>query len=148
MSSRSLLALAARRAALAAPRRGACARAAWPEHEYLARARAALDAVYEGALAAGEADAFGAEWDAESDGGVVRLQLGRAGGYVLNTQTPNRQIWLSSPLSGPWRYEWDAERAEWRATRDGHRLFDRMEEELAGIARGGVRVSIKEEDPV
>lgn len=25
--------------------------------------------------------------------------------YVLNKQTPNKQIWLSSPISGPSRFE-------------------------------------------
>jgi frataxin len=28
------------------------------------------------------------------------------GTYVLNKQPPNKQIWLSSPLSGPKRYDW------------------------------------------
>ena len=26
--------------------------------------------------------------------------------WVINKQTPNRQIWWSSPISGPRRYEW------------------------------------------
>lgn len=124
------------------------ATAAWPEHEYLTCAHAALDAIYEAALAAGEADAFGDDFDAETDGGVVRLHLGEAGGYVVNTQTPNRQIWLSSPVSGPWRYDWDRESGEWRATRDGHRLFELLERELKEIAGDGVEIEIREEEPV
>ena len=28
------------------------------------------------------------------------------GTYVLNKQPPNRQIWLSSPVSGPKRFDW------------------------------------------
>lgn len=28
--------------------------------------------------------------------------------YVLNKQPPNRQIWLSSPISGPKRYDYVA----------------------------------------
>lgn len=28
------------------------------------------------------------------------------GTYVLNKQPPNKQIWLSSPHSGPKRYDW------------------------------------------
>ena len=27
------------------------------------------------------------------------------GTYVINKQTPNKQIWLSSPISGPKRYD-------------------------------------------
>ena len=29
-----------------------------------------------------------------------------AGTYVLNKQPPNKQLWLSSPKSGPKRYDW------------------------------------------
>lgn len=28
------------------------------------------------------------------------------GSYVINKQPPNKQIWLSSPVSGPKRYDW------------------------------------------
>jgi len=28
------------------------------------------------------------------------------GTYVINKQPPNKQIWLSSPVSGPKRYDW------------------------------------------
>ena len=39
--------------------------------------------------------------------GVLTACLGEAAGtWVLNKQTPNRQIWWSSPLSGPKRFEW------------------------------------------
>uniref|UniRef100_A0A4W5KXX6 Frataxin n=1 Tax=Hucho hucho TaxID=62062 RepID=A0A4W5KXX6_9TELE len=31
---------------------------------------------------------------------------GDHGTYVINKQTPNKQIWLSSPTSGPKRYDW------------------------------------------
>jgi len=30
--------------------------------------------------------------------GVLSLKLGPLGTYVLNKQTPNRQIWMSSPV--------------------------------------------------
>lgn len=32
--------------------------------------------------------------------------MGDKGTYVLNKQPPNRQIWLSSPVSGPKRFDW------------------------------------------
>ena len=38
--------------------------------------------------------------------GVLTVRLGDFGTYVINKQTPNRQIWMSSPLSGPVRYDW------------------------------------------
>ena len=45
--------------------------------------------------------------------GVLSIQLGEAGTYVLNIQAPNRQIWLSSPISGPARYNFDSSTRTW-----------------------------------
>ena len=33
--------------------------------------------------------------------------MGEHGTYVLNKQGPNRQIWVSSPVSGPLRFDFD-----------------------------------------
>lgn len=38
------------------------------------------------------------ESDIELSQGVLTLKLGDLGTYVINKQTPNRQIWMSSPL--------------------------------------------------
>lgn len=107
----------------------------WPQHEYTAIATATLDAIYEAAIAASEENLFGPDFDGELASGVVRLYLGDENGtYVANTQTPNRQIWLSSPISGPWRYDWHPNDRVWRSTRDGHLLTELLEKELSGIA--------------
>ena len=46
--------------------------------------------------------------------GVLTALLGEQFGiYVINKQTPNRQLWLSSPSSGPSRFGWDLERRVW-----------------------------------
>ena len=38
--------------------------------------------------------------------GVLTVKLGgKFGTYVINKQTPNRQLWLSSPVSGPARFD-------------------------------------------
>ena len=38
--------------------------------------------------------------------GVLTINFGSPyGTYVINRQTPNRQIWLSSPTTGPKRYD-------------------------------------------
>ena len=37
--------------------------------------------------------------------GVLTVKLNEHGTYVVNKQTPNKQIWLSSPVSGPYRYD-------------------------------------------
>jgi frataxin len=48
--------------------------------------------------------------------GVLSMTLPPHGTWVLNKQTPNQQIWWSSPLSGPRRYEYVD--GEWVFTRD------------------------------
>ena len=47
-----------------------------------------------------------ADLDISYSQGVMTMKLGGTKGtWILNKQTPNRQIWWSSPLSGPRRYE-------------------------------------------
>ena len=48
--------------------------------------------------------------------GVLTLTLPPHGTWVINKQTPNRQLWWSSPISGPRRYEY--ENGDWVFTRD------------------------------
>jgi frataxin len=67
------------------------------------------------------------------EGGVLEIHLGKHGSYVINKQTPNQQIWFSSPVSGPKRYHYDAVAKCWVNTRDGHRLYDLLSEELSRI---------------
>jgi frataxin len=35
----------------------------------------------------------------------MTVTVANKGTYVINKQPPNKQIWLSSPLSGPKRYD-------------------------------------------
>jgi len=51
--------------------------------------------------------------------GVLTIKFGEHGTWVMNKQTPNRQIWWSSPISGPRRYEYDADGEVWIYTRAG-----------------------------
>jgi frataxin len=48
--------------------------------------------------------------------GVLTIGLPPHGTWVLNKQTPNQQIWWSSPLSGPRRYEYSDD-GDWVFTR-------------------------------
>ena len=63
--------------------------------------------------------------------GVLTIALGSRGTYVLNKQAPNKQIWSSSPVSGPARYDWQGGR--WVYKRDGHELFQRLSHELTQL---------------
>ncbi|PHH60800.1 hypothetical protein CDD81_1151 [Ophiocordyceps australis] len=46
------------------------------------------------------------DFDVEFSAGVMTITVADKGTYVINKQPPNKQIWLSSPISGPKRYDW------------------------------------------
>ena len=60
--------------------------------------------------------------------GVLTFTFPPHGTWVINKQTPNRQLWWSSPLSGPKRFEYD--NGLWYATKDGLNLGSSLTEEL------------------
>ncbi|KAN0062689.1 Mitochondrial matrix iron chaperone [Thecaphora frezii] len=59
------------------------------------------------------------EWDVECATGVMNLRLGPYGTYVINKQPPNQQIWLSSPISGPKRFDYDEQHNLWFSLKEG-----------------------------
>ncbi|XP_065861713.1 frataxin, mitochondrial [Euphorbia lathyris] len=64
---------------------------------------------------------------------VLTLKLGDLGTYVLNKQTPNRQLWLSSPVSGPSRFDWDRNAEAWIYRRTKANLLKVFENELGQL---------------
>ncbi len=81
----------------------------------------------------------------------MNLTIDDIGTYVINKQPPNRQIWLSSPSSGPKRYDWviisegqdqkqDTATGDWIYLRDGSSLSSLLLEEtgvnIEAIASG------------
>ncbi|KAM4576117.1 frataxin, mitochondrial isoform 2-T2 [Odontesthes bonariensis] len=74
----------------------------------------------------------GADYDVVFSSGVLTVKIGRDHGtYVINKQTPNKQIWLSSPSSGPKRYDWTGER--WVYIHDGIGLHQLLSKEFSII---------------
>ncbi|EAU93309.1 hypothetical protein CC1G_08622 [Coprinopsis cinerea okayama7 len=69
--------------------------------------------------------------EVEYHSGVLTLNLGEHGTYVINKQPPNKQIWLSSPVSGPKRYDYDEELDDWIYLRDGQPMGDLLNTELS-----------------
>ncbi|KAH9875404.1 hypothetical protein J1614_004896 [Plenodomus biglobosus] len=72
--------------------------------------------------------------------------------FVLNKQPPNKQIWLSSPISGPKRFDWVLSQegmdfkegggvGDWIYLRDGSSLTEILRKEL------GVDVSVDDQVP-
>ncbi|KAH3688007.1 hypothetical protein WICPIJ_001001 [Wickerhamomyces pijperi] len=69
--------------------------------------------------------------DVEYSQGVLTLDLPPNGTYVINKQPPNKQIWLSSPVSGPDRF--DLVEGKWVSLRNGLKLGDVLREEISGV---------------
>ncbi|KAI9839461.1 MAG: hypothetical protein M1819_002086 [Sarea resinae] len=81
------------------------------------------------------------EVDVEYSAGVLNVVFPPAGTYVINKQPPNKQIWLSSPLSGPKRYDWvvtgesmhqkeGCGQGDWVYLRDGSTMSELLRKEL------------------
>ncbi|KAF2708458.1 mitochondrial chaperone-like protein Frataxin [Pleomassaria siparia CBS 279.74] len=79
--------------------------------------------------------------DVEYSAGVLEVSVVNKGIYVLNKQPPNKQIWLSSPLSGPKRFDWvvtgesmhekeGTGTGDWVYLRDGTSLSEIIRKEL------------------
>lgn len=78
--------------------------------------------------------------DCEFSAGILTITIPSNGVYIINKQTPNKQIWLSSPISGPKRYDYiissesqikkeNASHGEWVYIRDGKTLSNLLAEE-------------------
>nr|XP_050866890.1 frataxin homolog, mitochondrial isoform X1 [Vespula vulgaris] len=66
--------------------------------------------------------------------GVLTVKFGNPyGTYVINRQTPNRQIWLSSPTSGPKRY--DFVKGKWVYKYDDKTLHELLNDEISSIVK-------------
>ena len=80
--------------------------------------------------------------------GVLTLSMPPHGTWVLNKQTPNRQIWWSSPLSGPRRYEYCDDDEVWLYTRyvdtrDSGKEYDEEEYRDSKTLGGALSSEIK-----
>lgn len=74
------------------------------------------------------------EFEVTLASGVLTLVLPPHGTWVINKQTPNQQIWWSSPISGPRRYEY--EDGAWVFTRDESHsmtLIQALQEEIGQL---------------
>ncbi|KAK8562546.1 hypothetical protein V6N13_018869 [Hibiscus sabdariffa] len=80
-------------------------------------------------------------FDVDYGNEVLTLKLGTLGTYVMNKQTPNRQIWLSSPISGPSRFDWDHNAQAWVYRRTKANLLKLLESELEQLCSKPVNLS-------
>ncbi|KAJ7528607.1 hypothetical protein O6H91_15G010300 [Diphasiastrum complanatum] len=84
-----------------------------------------------------EVDGF----DTDHAEGVLTVRLGSMGTYVINKQTPNRQIWLSSPVSGPARFDWHEDKKAWVYRRTKAKLMSLLEKELGELLKADIDLS-------
>lgn len=79
-------------------------------------------------------DKFDQGADVSLSNGVLTVVVDNHNTYVINKQTPNKQIWLSSPLSGPKRFDLIGER--WIDKVDQTELNDLLSKELSELLKG------------
>jgi frataxin len=85
-----------------------------------------------------QADSF----DTSLSMGVLTVKLSSLGTFVINKQPPNLQVWLSSPVSGPSRYDYDDTRKEWVYKRNNKELVGVLNEELTTLFKQPVRIVV------
>lgn len=81
-----------------------------------------------------EGDSRMTESDVSLANGVLTVEIPSEGTYVINKQTPNQQIWLSSPISGPARFDFDGN--VWKYKRIQKTLHQLLDEEIGGEILG------------
>lgn len=67
------------------------------------------------------------EADVDEEAGVMQINCSE-GTYVINKQPPTKQIWLSSPISGPKRFDLHNDR--WICLRDNVKFSDLLKNEM------------------
>ncbi len=68
--------------------------------------------------------------DMELTDGVLSLLTESGKTFILSKQTPLRELWLASPVSGGLHFAYDEAAQRWRTSR-GVLLYDQLRSELA-----------------
>ena len=73
------------------------------------------------------------EMDVDLAGDVLNVALGARGHFVLNKQSPNQQIWMSSPVCGPQRYDFRADTLSWHCRRENKDLLTMLADDFEAL---------------
>ncbi|OON18563.1 iron donor protein CyaY [Opisthorchis viverrini] len=93
--------------------------------EYESLSNETLDKLAEVFDSLGEKYNLDKDYDVEHAYGVLKVYFGAGiGTYIINRQAPNKQLWLSSPRSGPKRYDFIRSRDEWWAVEVDKKIPD------------------------
>ena len=101
---------------------------AMDESVFEAAASATIEALFEAIE-----QAVGDRLDVDLEGGILTLTLEDDRQYVINKHAPNRQIWMSSPLSGAAHFDYDPARDRWVNTRGPGTLRNTLADEISSI---------------
>ena len=76
-------------------------------------------------------DALGDSIDVDLQSGILTIELDSGEQFIVNKHGPNRQVWLSSPVSGASHYDFDDDNETWTSTRGSTTLNDQLSADLA-----------------
>ena len=62
-------------------------------------------------------EALSDDIDVDFESGILTLKFADGRTYLLNKHGPNREIWMSSPVSGAWHFAYVTDADLWRSTR-------------------------------
>ena len=103
------------------------------EREFLTIVTNTLQTIHDTVDGVLDEQTFITDYEISLSQGVLTMKFPPHGTWVLNQQTPNCQIWWSSPLSGPKRFEYDDTDQLWFSTKDGLNLGHALAEEIHHI---------------
>ncbi|KAI4733245.1 frataxin [Aureobasidium sp. EXF-12298] len=86
--------------------------------------------------------------DVEYSAGVLNIVYPPNGTYVVNKQPPTKQIWLSSPISGPKRFDWvmlGESQQQKEGTASGDWIYLRDKTSLTTLLREELGITVGEE---
>ena len=85
-------------------------------------------------------EAIGDDADVDMENGILTVELEDGRQYVISKHAPNKQIGLSSPISGAAHYGYDDATGAWISTRSRDSLLDVLSAEMSQIAGTSVRL--------
>jgi frataxin len=76
-------------------------------------------------------DEMGDDLDVDLQSGILTIELDSGEQFIINKHGPNRQIWMSSPVSGASLYYFYDDNDSWTSTRGSTTLTDQLSADLA-----------------
>ncbi|WP_238318393.1 iron donor protein CyaY [Thalassospira australica] len=76
-------------------------------------------------------DVLGDDLEVDLQSGILTIELDSGEQFIINKHGPNRQVWLSSPVSGASHYDFDEDNETWTSTRGSTTLNDQLSADLA-----------------